>query len=202
MTNDADTQTPDQAALATGSAAAGTGGQTDWQAKAEEWQRRFTGLQATYQKAQTQLADAQGKVQDLTTAQTRITGEREAAVLEVDLHKKQAASYGGERDTLKGQLERLTVLSDFPALMPLERKQLLPAGNGEELRGRLTELMKTLTTQGLANTLPEGATPPGPNPAKKDRSSLMAEVRKFQNEGNKAGYESAYDALMALDKPA
>jgi hypothetical protein len=199
MPTETDTQTPDQAAPGTGQAAPGTGEQTDWRAKAEEWQRRFTGLQGTFQREQGKLAEAQAKLLELNEQLTSLTGAKEALALEAEKYRTQATTTLAERDTLKGQLDRLGVLMQFPALMSLEQKGLLPAGSGDDLRAKLAELQKTLQSQGIANTLPEGATPPGPNPAKKDRAALMAEVRRYQAEGKTAEYNQAYDALLQLD---
>jgi TolA-binding protein len=178
-----DTQNPDPTAVATGEAAATTGEQTDWRAKAEEWQNRFRGLQGTFQREQTRLTEAQAQLLDLGNRLTGLTGEKEALALELDKYKGQAASIQTERDSLMGQVERLSILTEFPALMPLEKKGLLPTGAGG------------------ANSAasPDGGTPPGPSPVKKDRAALMAEVRRYQAEGKRAEYDQAYAALLALD---
>jgi hypothetical protein len=110
---------------------------------------------------------------------------------------KTATDWQTKHTAADAELGRFKLIAtDFPDLLSLEAKGLLPAGAGDELKGKLTTLRETLKNQGQQNTVQQrvGETPAQPVVQTTQRQTLMAAVRAAKT---RAEYETAVKALEA-----
>jgi hypothetical protein len=193
----ADEVTPGTAAEPTVQTQAQPETQQDYKAEAETWKNRFTGLQGRYQQERDAHLSAQAKITDLEGTLTQLRGDVEAKGLEITSLTGQVTEWKTKHTAADAELGRLKmVAADFPDLLSLEAKGLLPAGAGDELKGKLTTLRETLKTQGQQNTAQQkvGETPAQPVVQTAQRQTLMAAVRAAKT---KADYDAAVKAYEA-----
>ncbi len=196
------TQAPEPGAEGTANGAPATAGQqaTDWQTKAQEWQNRYAGLQGKFQQEQAKWAETAHKLQTVTEQLQATVGEKEGLAAQLASLNEAHGTTQTELATLKAKQARTSlIMAEYPDLLELETKGLLPDGNGDDLKGKLTTLRETLKARGaeaVTKTV-QGSTPPPPTPTgNKTADDLRAAMFTALSQGNMAEYNQLYDQLV------
>lgn len=195
--------TTDSAAQPTANGAGGTG-EVNWKEEAETYKRRFTGSQQAQEKLRGELEALKGEKFDLSTKLTDAVGKLDTLTLEQKTVRDQAQAAAAEAAKLKTTNDRLSVILEFPQLAPLEGKQLLPDGTGEDLRKKLTDLSALMAGQSQAAARFEaaGATPPAPKGETPSADGLMQAMIAAQRKGDMGEYDRLYPQLLAAKRAA
>jgi len=196
--------TPDSTTPGTSPAAPGTSDQqADWQKQAGEWQKRFTGLQSKYQQEQQKWVADTGKLADYEANLTKVTGEREALALTYKSTQEALDAAKTESEVAIANLNRLKILTqpEYIDLLTFETKGLLPDGDGDELKAKLTEFKNVLTATGKAavQQVSSSAPPPPPSPAPdKSLKEIDNQIYEALKNGDSAKYEELRKRRLAL----
>ena len=100
------------------------------------------------------------------------------------------------------------VATEFPALLPMlavqqgdKKVDLLPRGNGEELRAMLSAFQSQLQALGGKPPVNPPATPPSPAPAAQNSSSsILRQAMEAMNKGETAEYNRLYTEYIESQK--
>lgn len=127
---------------------------------AEDFERKFKGLQPKYQTLVTEAQEHEGELLKLggkiAELETTIAASGETIVKMGETAKEAEKGSDGLQKTneeLEGKLERTNlIMSDYPDLAALEAKGLLPVDvEGEELKEKLDSMSEVLKEQGADN---------------------------------------------------
>jgi hypothetical protein len=199
MTTPAET-TPDPGAATTGNnATATTTGQQaaiDWESADNPYKKRFVGQQGAYQKLFGEHETLKGKNFDLDQQVKAVLGEKDSFAAQMATIKEQHDTASGELEVLKASRARLDlIVKEFPDLLEFEAQGILPDGNEEEIKPKLTAFRDALARRGSAEAqkVLGGGTPPPPPPAKdKTAKEHLADAIAAQRKGDMAVYEAEY----------
>jgi chromosome segregation ATPase len=177
-----------------------------------DWEKRFKGLQATYDKLQKKYSDLEAEVQRLTgDLEEARQGARGHEGEKKTLNEKLAAAEA-EKATLQGQVQthqqsaeraRL-IMGEFQDLAPFEAKGLLPsAANLEELKQKLTDYRATIgsmVNSGVQNRI-AGQSPATSSAANNSgtpsKEQVYSELARLAGTRNPTE-QKRYQELMAL----
>lgn len=206
------------AAGSTANGAGSTGEQPDYKAlyeqaqvklvdaakTAEEWRSRHTGLQGKYQQEQGKWAKDVDELFKTKDQLQTISGEREALAVKAQTLEQQVQAKVSEAAQAATKANRLTMIAgEFPALLTLEAKGLLPDGEGDTLKAKLTELNAALLGNGQ-KAIQEFRNGESPKPPSGVVEGTSAAMLKQANEALKAGdqtkYDGLYDKYLALKR--
>ena len=201
------------AADTTTSGAGSTGGQPDVAQlfkDVETWKSRFTGMQGKYQQTHDQLTTAQGRITDLEGQLAALNGDKDALGAEFDKTTGELGGLKTKLTELEAQHGRLkTIATEFPDLLPFEMQGILPAGAGDELKGKLTAFKAALDARGQAAQaqaqsqqaqaqMQQSTPPPPPPPAgQKSSATLLSEAMTAARTGKVDEYNRLYEEYLA-----
>ena len=178
----------------------------DWESDLNPWKKRSAGWQAEKDKAAAKLTDAQLELTRLASANLTTGSEKNALASQLEEITKQHTDVSGKYGEAATKLARLEVLLDYPELLPLEKKGLLPAGAGDELKAKLDAFRAEVGAMGKQATVAalQGATPPAPAGAiPRSPEELMKAALAALKDGNKKEYDdlsNQYYAALAAKK--
>ncbi len=177
----------------------------------ETWKSRFTGMQGKYQQTHDQLIAAQGRVADLEGQLAALNGDKDALGAEFDKTTGELGTLKTKVADLEAQHGRLKLIAtDYPDLLPFEAQGILPAGIGDELKGKLTAFKAALDARGQAaqaqaqsqqaQTQMQQSTMPSPPPpaGSKDAKTLLSEAMAMARQGKMDEYNKLYSDYLAL----
>jgi len=179
----------------------------EYKQQADEYKQRFTGMQSKYQqelaKWTEQNDQATTRAKTLEAQVQQLSGVKEGAEMQLKALQEQHETATGELDILKDSHERLRLITgEFNDLLQFEAQGLLPDGNGEELRGKLSTFRDMLGKQGKQEALkqleglsPAAAPKEGSAPSVDD---AWATVLKAMQSDDPAVYDEAYNEYMKL----
>jgi hypothetical protein len=191
--------------------AGGTGDHLDYKAlyeatqaeianlKAEDWHKRFTGLQGMYQREKEKWTKEQALLDALKTENDALKSQ----TLEFETKHKSSldelSSKASELEIKSAQLERLsTITKKFPSLLEFmgvdeegNEFDLLPQGTGEELEKALKTFANKMGTKDTKR--PQGgSTPKPPSPETQNNGSLWAQAMDALAKGDVKAYDALY----------
>jgi hypothetical protein len=200
----------------TGGAGSGNADTTDYKvlyettiaAKAQadsEWQKRFGGLQATFQKEQEAKTQA---VTELTTVRSMLetntktleTLTNEKSTLSTTVTEKEEAYNKAQAELQRKSL----IMKDYPALIPFEVNGLLPQASTEELPEKLKLFSESLgSIEAFAKQKHvEGGTPPDPaskaQGAERTAAAALKDAQSASIKGDVATYQTFYKEYLEL----
>lgn len=170
----------------------------------ETSQRRFAGLQAKYQQEREKWTADSAKLIDLEEKLTALTGEHETKALGLTKAESERDVAMGEVELLKGQLERLTIVTtEFPHLVGFLKDELLPDAAGDDLREKLKVLsgkIEQIKTGKIDEDM-AGSSPPDTPAADADNASTaMQKAIDALQKGDVAAYDKHYGDYLNLSK--
>ncbi len=194
--------TPEPTLPGTASGAPGTGDQQVAKLEAEvaDWRQRFAGLQAKFQKEHDTHEALKASKFDLEQKLTTVTGDLEAAKLNLTKGQELQGKTVTELEGLKTANARMQLIfKEFPGLVEYEAKGLLPTGQGDELKTKLTDFTALLKAQGAAaaQQIVAGAIPPAPTTGgPRTAQDILREANQALREGKRDLYDKLYDEFI------
>lgn len=171
---------------------------------AQEWRNRFTGLQGKYQQEQAKWAGDSAKLMELTEQLNKLSGDKEASIIELTATKEQLDTLTTEKEVALANLERLNIItSEFPSLIPFLKDDLIPDDTGDALREKLKKLdVRIGEIKGNAKEEhKEGASPTNPPaPAGNSPQALLKQAHDAMRAGNISEYNRLYDLYVQSPK--
>lgn len=178
-------------------------------ADAEEWKKRFAGLQGKYQQEQTKWAEASAKMLDFDTENKRLSGELEALRVEQQKAVEDRDSYLTDLDIKSAELERIGIITrEFPHLLPLmgvkEDEDTLPDGTGDELRAKLKVMSEKIESikKGARDEYSSGQSPENPPAPLNADSGLLKQAIDAMRAGKMDEYNQLYAQYIEKSKSA
>ena len=170
-----------------------------------EWQKRFGGLQATYQKEQEAKTNA---MTELTTVRSML--ESNTKTLEtLNTEKTTLTTQVTEKDQAlskaQAELQRKTlIMKDYPQLIAFEANGLLPDAPLEELPTKLNLFRDSLGT--IENAAKQqhnaGGTPPDPaskqQGAERTAAAALKDAQTASIKGDVGTYQTFYKEYLEL----
>lgn len=206
------------AALATGAeidpsiiaAAAGTGSQLDTEAKLkalqderDQWMKRFTGMQGSYQKQQEAAAAAAAKLEETNKLVEALTAAKTEVETKLTEFEKGLLEKSSQLEMANTKVQRYeTVLNKYPQLLPF--LDLLPEGTGEEFEKKLNVFAERLQTMGAESlaSFKKMSTPPAPPATETSSSDYLKQAQAAARSGDMEGYHKYYDLYLSGKAPA
>jgi chromosome segregation ATPase len=169
--------------------------------ESRNWEKRFKGLQATYQHEHLQRKELEDKLSKIEPQLNDTLQTLDGLQSSTEDSKTKFVELQTNHAVTQAELDRLKlIVKDFPALMPYEAEGLLPEGTGAELVEKLTKFFemtdkerKTARKDDLEGTTP---TPPdGKEP--KTTEQLLQNAQKAFAEGKIKEYDGLMDNYYA-----
>lgn len=204
-------------APATTPGAAGTDTQPDYQALYQEllqrneelektdWYKRFTGLQASYQREKTTWQDTKALSDSLRQENETLRTQTSELETKHNSVAEQLQALQGELDIERAAANRMRIITtEFPHLLSFlggtnedgsPAEDLLPDGTGDELRSKLKAFDARIKTFGPSNVPEksrEGASPKMPVPERSTPESLLAQAIDALRKGDTQAYDQLY----------
>lgn len=185
---------------ATGHAAVPTGNQPDYRAMyeqalkdAEDYKKRFTGLQGTYSREQQKWQADAVRLKELDEAMRSLDTERTTL-------KALLADIQPKHESLQSQYDRLHIIAtEFPSLLEFEKDGLLPGGTGDELRTKLSAFQNKLKTNEVAavKSTMSGTAPATPkSEGQQTPKDLLNQAVAAMRQGKMDEYNSLYSQYL------
>lgn len=176
---------------------------TEAKNQATEWQKRAQGWQGAYQGAEQAKKSLDDQIKDLNARLTTAEDTMRAKIEEAGKLSTDLAAAQTEASKAKGKLERMTVVAtEFPGLLDLEAKGLLPDKSGDELREALKVINSKIaaSADGKINDMLNGASPTQPPPEKQKTAEELkkAAIQMVQHGKPQADIDAAWDAYYAV----
>lgn len=178
----------------------------DWESDLNPWKKRSAGWQTEKDKVAAKFTDAQLELAKQAEAAKAAQAAQQTLAAQLEELTKQHTDVSGKYGETATKLARLEVLLNYPELLPLEQKGLLPAGSGDDLKAKLDAFRAEIGAMGKQATVAalQGATPPAPAGATpRTPEELMKAALTALREGKKKEYDdlsTQYYAALAASK--
>jgi hypothetical protein len=164
----------------------------------EDWKKRFTGLQGSYEKQRQELVSARTRISEYEASIAGMDAERQAQLQKLTELEQRV----GQLAPVQAQYERLQIIAkEFPDLLDWEADGLLPTVTGDELRTKLTALKAKRQAAPVAPTAPslKGAVPSTPpSQAPQTAQDMLNAAMSAMRAGKLDEYTGYYDQWLTL----
>lgn len=176
-------------------------------AEAEEWKKRFAGLQGKYQQEQNKWTESAAKMLEFDEQNKKLSGELEAIRAESAKALEEKDVFHTDLELKSTELDRLKIImKEFPHLIPLlgekEEDDVLPDGTGDELRGKLKTMSEKINTfkQGAKEEHRAGESPSNPPASVTGNEAKLRMAIDAMKAGNMAEYNKLYAEYIESSK--